>query len=161
MHAFPASGVVCRLRGSACHVAVWERSQFRLCLPLGAGLASRPAALVPRLYQAYTWLLRGLGGLFRLKLRYKGKSFKWHRKRGALVLRFGHAHLVALRPFPGIRWRRQGRMRALLYGASRTELVTFAQMVCWWRPMNVYHGRGLRLRRQVVLRKAGKVSAYR
>jgi len=30
-----------------------------------------------------------------------------------------------------------------------------------WRPINVYHGRGLRLKRQVVLKKAGKVSAYR
>ena len=77
------------------------------------------------------------------------------------MLRFGHSHLVTLAAFPGVRWRRQGRMKILLFGSNWWDLLAFAQAVCWWRPMNVYHGRGLRLRRQLVLRKAGKVSAYR
>lgn len=47
--------------------------------------------------------LRGVGGVTRLKLRFKGKSFKWHRRKGALMLRFGHSHLVALTPYPGVR----------------------------------------------------------
>lgn len=53
-----------------------------------------------------SWLrsaLRGLGCLVSLKLRFKGKSFRWHRRRGALVLRFGHSHLVACRPPLGTR----------------------------------------------------------
>jgi hypothetical protein len=54
-----------------------------------------------------------------------------------------------------------GRMKILLFGAHWWDLVDFVQSICWWRPMNVYHGRGLRMRRQPVLRKAGKVSAYR
>ena len=48
-----------------------------------------------------TWLqsaLRGLSGRVSLKLRFKGKSFRWHRRRGGLVLRFGHSHLVACTP---------------------------------------------------------------
>ena len=51
--------------------------------------------------QSQHWLsaaLRGLTGLVSLKLRFKGKSFRWHRRRGALVLRFGHSHLVACPP---------------------------------------------------------------
>ena len=77
------------------------------------------------------------------------------------MLRYGQSHLVTLAAFPGVRWRRQGRMKILLFGSNWWDLLAFAQAVCWWRPMNVYHGRGLRLRRQLVLRKAGKVSAYR
>lgn len=68
-----------------------------------------------RLWQ---YVCRGLGGLCRLKLRYKGKSFKWHHRRGALMLRFGHSHLVAVRAYPGVRWRRQGRMKILIFGSN-------------------------------------------
>lgn len=127
----------------------------------GAPRQPDSATMVPRLQRLWGGLLRGLGGLCRLKLRYKGKSFKWHHRRGALLLRFGHAHLVFVKPLPGVRWRRFGRMKILLFGANLWDLLAYAQAVCWWRPMNVYHGRGLRLRRQLVLRKAGKVSAYR
>jgi hypothetical protein len=43
-------------------------------------------------------VLRGLGGLCVLKLRFKGKSFKWHRRFSTLTLRFGHSHVVSVRP---------------------------------------------------------------
>lgn len=63
-------------------------------------------------------MLRGIGGVTRVKLRFKGKSFKWHRRNGALMLRFGHSHLVALTPYPGVRWRRFGRMKIVLFGSN-------------------------------------------
>ncbi len=68
-----------------------------------------------------------LGGVRRCKLRFKGKSFKWHRRRGALVLRFGHSHLVAVGSPWGVRWRRQGKMKIILFGASHARLLRFAQ----------------------------------
>jgi hypothetical protein len=71
-----------------------------------------------RIQALWAGVLRGLGGVCRLKIRFKGKSFKWHRRRGALMLRFGHAHLVAVKPLPGIRWRRLGRMKIVLFGAD-------------------------------------------
>ena len=52
-------------------------------------------------------------------------------------------------------------MKMLLFGSNLWQLRHFAAAAIAWRPMNVYHGRGLRLSRQRVLRKAGKVSAYR
>ena len=69
----------------------WSR-----CQPAGwaGALLSMPA----RIYQCSLQLLRGVGGVCRLKLRYKGKSFRWHRRRGSLILRFGYSHLVAV-PF--------------------------------------------------------------
>ncbi len=106
-------------------------------------------------------IFRGVGGLCYVKIQYKGKSFKWTRKAQSLVLRFGHSHLVAEPFFPGIRMRRRGRMKLVIYGSSVFSLNLFASVVCKWRSMNVYHGRGLRISRQAVLRKSGKVSAYR
>jgi len=123
------------------------------------------AQAIPTLnsYLCSLWasVFRGVGGINRLKVRFKGKSFKWHRRKNSLMLRFGHSHLVALSPYPGIRWKRFGRMKIILFGSNWWDLIEFAQAVCWWRPVNVYHGRGIRLKRQSILRKAGKVSAYR
>jgi ribosomal protein L6P/L9E len=106
--------------------------------------------------------LRGLGAWVLAKLRYKGKSFRWYKKRGALILRFGHSHLVASVPaHRNIWWRRRGRMKIIFYGSNYYALRAYLVALVAWRPMNIYHGRGLRLSRQRVVRKAGKVSAYR
>jgi hypothetical protein len=74
-------------------------------LPLGASfLGSVNAGPLSKHFQREVRVaLRGLGGLSCLKLRYKGKSFRWHRRKGALVLRFGYAHLVRLAALPGLR----------------------------------------------------------
>ena len=68
-----------------------------------SALTSKFFSMDRRIFTLWHTLLRGLGGVSRLKLRYKGKSFKWHRRKGALLLRFGHSHLVALSPLPGVR----------------------------------------------------------
>lgn len=106
-------------------------------------------------------ITKGLGALSFLKLRYKGKSFRWHRKKGSLVLRFGRSHMVMLKPHQGVWWKKQGRMKILFFGSNEWYLKTFLMRVVWWRPMNIYHGRGLRLSKQKVWRKGGKVSTYR
>jgi hypothetical protein len=121
------------------------------------GLSSRGVAV-----SVFHRFCRGLGSWVVAKLKYKGKSFRWYRKRGALVLRFGHSHLVTMAaPLLGSKWRRKGRMKILFFGSNYYELRHFLSRVIRWRPMNLYHGRGLRFSRQVVFRKAGKVSAYR
>lgn len=111
-----------------------------------------------------SWLcsaLRGLSSLVTLKLRFKGKSFRWHRRRGALVLRFGHSHLVACRPPAGTRWRRMGKAKMVFFSSNVAVLREYLTSVVAWREPNRYHSRGLRLSKQRIVRKAGKVSAYR
>ena len=111
-----------------------------------------------------TWLqqaLRGLTGRVALKLRFKGKSFRWHRRRGRLVLRFGHSHLVACPPPRHTRWRKHGKAKMIFFHPNVAVLRNFLLGVVRWREPNRYHSRGLRLSRQVIVRKAGKVSAYR
>lgn len=105
--------------------------------------------------------LRGLRGLVTLKLRFKGKSFRWHRRKGALVLRFGHSHLVACKPPKGIRWKKGGKTKMIFFSSNVTVLKNYLAEVVSWREPNRYHSRGLRLSRQKIVRKAGKVSAYR
>jgi hypothetical protein len=101
----------------------------------------------------------GLG--FFLKFMYKGKSYRWHRRAGAMVLRFGSSHLVAPScPF-FVKKRKLGRMRMIFFGTSECALRSLLTKIRAHRPPNVYHGRGLRLVRQGLLRKHGKVSAYR
>jgi len=96
-----------------------------------------------------------------LKLRYKGKSYKWFKRVNSIVLRFGHSH-SAIQHIPGfLRSRRVGKMKMLFFGTSAGDLRSFLATVIQWRPMNIYNGRGLRLARQLVNRKFGKVSAYR
>ena len=62
--------------------------------------------------------MRGLRGLVTLKLRFKGKSFRWHRRRGALVLRFGHSHLVACKPPKGVKWRKGGKTKMIFFSSN-------------------------------------------
>lgn len=96
-----------------------------------------------------------------LKLKFKGKSFRWHRRRGGLVLRFGHSHLVTCTPPKNTRWRKSGKTKLLFFNSNIALLKSFLRSVVAWREPNRYHSRGLRLSRQRIMRKAGKVSAYR
>jgi hypothetical protein len=68
-------------------------------------------ALLPLPYLAYnTATMRWFQAVARatqkyrfIKLRYKGKSFRWHRRKGALVLRFGRSHLALAQPATPLR----------------------------------------------------------
>jgi hypothetical protein len=80
---------------------------------------------------------RALGGVCRLKLRYKGKSFKWHRRRGALLLRFGHSHLVAVPTVAALRAHEDPVVRLRLLDAPSLRpgrlLVAPGQCLPWAR----------------------------
>lgn len=125
---------------------------------------SIPQLHYPTLHITRRWLNAVAGFVGRriaMRLRYKGKSFRWHRKLNAILLRFGHSHVVLFKPEPNIKWRKHGRMKIIFFGTSLWSLKKTLQSAVRWRPMNIYHGRGLRLAQQKVLRKSGKVSAYR
>lgn len=52
-------------------------------------------------------------------------------------------------------------MKLLFFGTSYYSLRRFLGDAIRWRPVNIYNARGLRFARQRLLRKHGKVSAYR
>ena len=49
----------------------------------------------------------------------------------------------------------------IFFHSNAADLRDFLLGVVQWREPNRYHSRGLRLSRQIIVRKAGKVSAYR
>lgn len=63
--------------------------------------------------------------------------------------------------FQGLRFKKKGRMRLIVFGSSLFDLSFWVAEAKRWRPMNAYHGRGLRFGKQVFFKKPGKVSAYR
>lgn len=96
-----------------------------------------------------------------VKLRTKGKSFKWGRRRRHLLLKYGRSHLAVVRRPTHARAKKLGRLKMVFAGPSRTELRRFVASAISWRPINIYNARGLRFARMAVPRKHGKVSAYR
>ena len=87
-----------RLNGPLARLCLYTFNAVRLWLacPSKVGFDRSQAAW-------FRFALRGLSCLVSLKLRFKGKSFRWHRRRSSLVLRFGHSHLVACQPPLGTR----------------------------------------------------------
>jgi len=96
-----------------------------------------------------------------LKLKYKGKNYRWHRKKKGLVLRFGHSHLIYSKKPISVFLKKKGRMKIIFFGTNIELIYFYLRNLIRWKPSNVYTGRGLRLSRFKLLKKAGKISAYR
>lgn len=110
------------------------------------------------------WLKSVVKGIFKfifIKFRYKGKNYRWHRRKRGLVIRFGHSHLISIKKPISVFLKKKGRMRMIFFGTNLSLIRNYLKRLIIWKPLNVYTARGLRLSRQTVLRKSGKVSAYR
>lgn len=99
--------------------------------------------------------LRGAG------VRLKGKSFKWRRKHNALALRLGYSHATTVAVPPTLTLGVLRRNFLAVWGTSAAEVYDLGRALRGLREPNIYHGRGLRFSKHRLLRKAGKVSAYR
>jgi ribosomal protein L6P/L9E len=49
----------------------------------------------------------------------------------------------------------------VVFGINKNDVNINTQKIFNWRPLNVFTGRGVRFAKQVVYKKAGKVSSYR
>lgn len=96
-----------------------------------------------------------------IKLKYKGKNYRWHRKKKGIVLRFGHSHLIYSKKPTSVFLKKKGRMKIIFFGTNVELIYFYLKNLIKWKPSNVYTGRGLRLSRFKLLKKAGKISAYR
>jgi len=96
-----------------------------------------------------------------LSLRLRGKSFRWRRRGGVMVLRVGYAHAAALAVGPAVRLGFANKNFIHVWGTSEALLSSFAHTLQGLKEPNIYHGRGIRLAKQPLCRKFGKVSAYR
>lgn len=117
-----------------------------------------PKQIFPRWWSAplaEPLYLRGAG------VRLKGKSFKWRRKQNGLVLRLGYAHATTVAVPPVLTLGILRRNFMAVWGTSAADIHWLGATLVGLREPNIYHGRGLRFSKYRLLRKAGKVSAYR
>ena len=98
---------------------------------------------------------------FVLKLKFRGKGFYLYKnKRNMLRFRFGFSHRVNRR-FPNTHVRLTSKTSLMIFGYNWYD-ITHAGLYIWLvRPINVYTGKGIRFNRQIIYRKAGKMSTYR
>ncbi len=95
------------------------------------------------------------------KLRFKGKGYYVYKNyRNVLAFQFGYAHRVKIYvPFVNVKL--LSKTSVLLFGADMKDIMKASHWFFDKRPINVFTGRGVRFSRQIVYRKAGKVSSYR
>ena len=95
------------------------------------------------------------------KIRFRGKGYYVYKNyRNVLAFQFGYAHRVKIYvPFLNVKF--LSKTSVFLFGANKSDIMKASHWFYDKRPINVFTGRGVRFTRQVVYRKAGKISSYR
>lgn len=120
---------------------------------------------VPSFYKMY-WnnlltVFYSFSKLFFKKLKFKGKGYYIYKNvRNTITPQFGHAHRIYMYSFY-LSVKFLTKTTVFLFGSSKQDILTTAQLIQSAKPINVFTGRGVRFSRQVVYKKTGKVSSYR
>lgn len=96
-----------------------------------------------------------------VKMKFKGKgyyAFRNHRQ--VLAPQFGFSHR---RYFYNFRTKIKFLAKTLIlfFGLIRADISSVTHNFFFYKPINVFTGRGVRFSKQVIYRKTGKVSSYR
>lgn len=95
------------------------------------------------------------------KLKFKGKGYYIYKcNRNTVAPQFGFSHRIYLYNFRSyIKF--IGKTCVIIFGLAKDEILPQAIALRKQRPINIFTGRGVRLARQVIYRKPGKVSTYK
>ena len=147
---------------------------FQLALPYGsthARVASTPSVIALTLPYNYNFTrlylveLRKVVALFYrptfMKLKFKGKGYYIYKnKRNTITPQFGYSHrLYTYAYFVNVKF--LSKTSIFVYGYLKSDIVDIAGAVRAMRPINIFTGRGVRFSRQIIYKKAGKISSYR
>lgn len=100
------------------------------------------------------------GPLFK-KLKFRGKGYYIYKnKRNTITPQFGYSHRLYLYAF-FVSVKFLSKTSILLFGFSKADITSVAFGIKGMRPINIFTNRGVRFSRQVVYKKAGKISSYR
>lgn len=95
------------------------------------------------------------------KLKFRGKGYYIYKnKRSTITPQFGYSHRLYLYAF-FISVKFLSKTSILLFGFSKADITSVAFGIKAMRPINIFTNRGVRFSKQVVYKKAGKVSSYR
>ena len=95
------------------------------------------------------------------RVKFKGKGYYiFKNKRNTVTPQFGHSHRIYFYSyFASVLF--LAKTRILVFGFSKSDVISVSHGIKTMRPINIFTGRGVRFNRQVVFRKTGKVSSYR
>jgi ribosomal protein L6P/L9E len=116
----------------------------------------------------YTHYINALRGAFRsvtsvffYKMKFKGKGYYVYKNaRNTIAPQFGYYHRIYVYAY-NISVKFLSKTSVLLFGLSKSDLLTVGHNFRSKKPINIFTGRGVRFARQVVYKKTGKVSSYR
>lgn len=96
-----------------------------------------------------------------MKLKFKGKGYYIYKnKRNTITPQFGYSHrLYTYAYFVNVKF--LSKTSIFIYGYVKSDIVGVSQAVRAMRPISIFTGRGVRFSRQIIYKKAGKISSYR
>jgi len=95
------------------------------------------------------------------KIKFKGKGYYIYRNyRNTITPQFGHSHRYYLYAY-FINVRFLTKTKVLMFGVNKKDLLKLSLILKKFRPINIFTGRGVRFSKQLIYKKAGKVSSYR
>jgi ribosomal protein L6P/L9E len=96
-----------------------------------------------------------------IKMRFRGKGYYIYKTlRNTIAPNFGYAHRVYVYAYY-VSLKFLSKTSIILFGLTKKDLYSVGYNFRATRPINIFTGRGVRFRRQIVYKKTGKVSTYR
>jgi hypothetical protein len=91
-----------------------------------------------------------------------GKGYKAFIKRKGLIMKFnlGYSHTVYLYTNK-VQMTRLSRLKYFLLGVTSYDVRRMFKKIISWKSLNIFTTRGIRVSKQLIYKKRGKISAYR
>lgn len=106
-------------------------------------------------------VLYSFSQLFFRKIKFKGKGYYIYKnKRNTITPQFGYAHRIYVYAF-SLNVSFLTKTKILMFGLNDLDIKNYSLQVYNIRPINIFTGRGMRFSKQVIYKKAGKISLYR
>jgi len=95
------------------------------------------------------------------KIKFKGKGYYIYKnKRSTVTPQFGYSHRIyAYAYFTSVKF--LSKTSVFVFGFVKADVTIVSLSIKRMRPINIFTGRGVRFAKQVVYKKAGKISSYR
>jgi len=99
--------------------------------------------------------------IFFKKLKFKGKGYYVYKNsRNTIALQFGYSHRIRVYSyFVFVKF--LSKTSILIFGISKDDILQSAFNLYFKKPQNIFTLRGIRFTKQIVYKKAGKLSSYR
>ena len=107
------------------------------------------------------WVFRAFSSVFFRKLKLRGKGYYIYKNiRNTIAPQLGYSHMTRFYAY-AVFVKFTAKTTVLLFGVNKRTVDNRGTCLFFFKPINLFTGRGLRFSRQVVYRKTGKVSSYR